>query len=127
MPAFDGRDGVCGRSADRMISDPSLGRGKLYVCPFHAVALMRVWRRAHSSGGVASSPGAADSGGGSGGAGSWKSARSKFKPVERGWGEYLLLLVCIIGGCIFAALFIFGPNVFDAINAFTEVLAQAGT
>lgn len=116
MPAFDGRDGACGRTASRVISDPSLGRGKLYVCPFHAAALLRVRRRARSAGGAEPVPGSAVEGR-TAQQGTWRAARARFKPPERSIGEYLIVLMVVISAALFASLFIFGPRMFDAVDA----------
>jgi hypothetical protein len=121
MPAFDGRDGICGRKADRMISDPSLGRGKLYVCGFHATALSRVRRRARSSGGISVIPVATSGGIGDG---TWRGAASRYKPAKKGWGEYILMTGILACAGIFASLFFFGPRIFDVVDQYASMVAH---
>lgn len=120
MPAFDGRDGICGRKADRMISDPSLGRGKLYVCGFHATALSRVRRRARASGGGSAMPIVIAGSGG----GTWRESNARYKPAKKGWGEYLLMIAILACAGIFAAVFFFGPRIFDVVNQYMAALSH---
>ena len=117
MPAFDGRSGLCGKPANRVLRSDE--RGRIFVCIFHAAAELKARakgpkRRGRGVGGSGGGGEATTSGGGAGGG--WRGANKKYAPPVRGYAEYILLLLFVISISLGMGLFVYGPQMMGAVE-----------